>query len=328
MVRVWMAIRRTVLAIMVALGSATSWAEITVVGSSRPEQPVPASADANAWSDSSLQLLQPTMLDEIPSSTPGLSPQPEPQAAPPVTVYEKPWLTWTQHPVETVCYAGFDYSNWEEPKGGFSSPANEFGALFTVGIQRTSGPARLRFELFEGDMNFNGSVYPYDFPMNSQSKILGFRTEFELLRDANCFGWQDVVAYAGIGTRFWIRDIQAGFAPLMGGWLTGCQETWWTLYPYMGLEKTWHIDTGGDVFASGRLGCTSFTYECNSEFGPQSFFPAPGLTGQVECGFRYEGLLCSVYFEGMGWGPSATVHTMSERSATMFETGLKLGIVY
>ena len=315
-----MATWRVGAAILTVLCGVTSRAEVTVVGSSVP--PLPQSDNLILSPDAP----QPGMAEAssgMPVSSSLDSDSPFAATSP---VYAAPWITLADRPLETNWYARFDYYNWTE-QGIFDT--SEHGTMFNMGFLRSAGAHRLRFELFQGRFDFSGVSPAVDIDMDGIATTLGFRTECDFLWDLNCNGWQNVAFFSGIGTRFWIRDIHDGVSQATGAYVAGVQETWWTLFFHVGLEKKWEIETGGEVFVSGRVGCTPFTYERTELPGQPLLFPNPGVTGQIEGGFRYEGFLCSVYFDAMGWTKSAMVDDWFQQpGAQMFSTGLKLGFIY
>ena len=137
---------------------------------------------------------------------------------------------------------------------------NEFGVLYTFGYVHRSGPERLRGEVFGGTMSYSGAlVTPTKVnPFTSSDSIIGVRGEYEYIWNPAAPPWPSL--FLGVGTRFWIRDIRDG-TDALGHIVTMGPETWWTFYPYIGLEKAWALtNTGLEVFTSGRLGCTAFTY--------------------------------------------------------------------
>jgi hypothetical protein len=320
MTRISTAIWHAAAVILIVLCAVPSWADVTVIGTAGlADRPA-------ADSDKPPERSSPGVADVSPDVA-GASPTAsENPAVTPAPVFSIPSFTLASRPLETTWYARFDYYNWSE-RGVYD--ANEHGAMYTMGLQRTVGAHRVRFELFEGCLDFNGESPSQLIDMNSRSKNLGFRTECDFLWDVNRDVWHETDVFAGIGTRFWIRDIQDGINQSSGEYIEGANETWWTLYFHIGLEKKWRIETGGDIFLSGRVGCTPFTYEYTQVPGQPSLFPTLGVTGEIEAGFRYEGFLCLVYFDAMGWGKSAIVDDFFQQpAAQMFSTGLKIGFSY
>ena len=237
-----------------------------------------------------------------------------------------PLFTLATRPLSTDWYVRFDYFDWSEYDHG-ANVVNESGTLYTFGYVRTDRAQRFRVELFDGMMHYNGTFFGGDL-IRSTSKYLGFRTEYELLWDLNPAGWPTLNFFTGIGTRFWIRDIQDGYIVSTGDYSVGFQETWWIFYPYVGMEKKWIARSGDEFFITGRLGCTAFTQKDTSAEGIDSSHPIGDLTGQIEFGLRHEHLLLSVYFEGMAWAESASLDGLLQPRSQMFTTGLKLGLSF
>ncbi len=142
-----------------------------------------------------------------------------------------------QRPVEAEWYTRFDYFAWNE-RSGRTQIDSEHGTLYTLGYARCFGADRFRGELFTGTMNFSGTNWVGD-PADSTTTYLGVRGEYEWLWDMSLPGCPPATLFAGVGTRFWIRDIKDGTVLSTGDFFTGHQENWWTIYPYVGLEKRW-----------------------------------------------------------------------------------------
>ena len=254
-----------------------------------------------------------------PAATPFVS------AATPVPAMP-PLLAFAQQPVVAEWYTRFDYFFWNERSGG-TELDDEHGTLYTLGYSRCFGADRFRGELFTGTMNYSALDGAGNL-VNSTTTYLGLRGEYEWVWDMCLRGWPPVTLTAGIGTRFWIRDIKDGTVLSTNAISVGHQENWWTLYPYVGLEKRWPVNCGEEVYARGRLGCTVFTYEFADLNEGTPLYPRPDLTGQVEVGFRHDQLFIAAYFEAMTWNASPSVRGTAQPLSQMFTTGLKLGLSF
>ena len=88
--------------------------------------------------------------------------------------------------------------------------------------------------------------------------------------------------------------------------VAGYQETWWTFYPYVGLETKDSDEPGLKFFGSVRVGATPLTYQYATYFDTTAW-PRCGITGQLEAGVRYQRFSLSAFVEVMTWGASAVV---------------------
>ena len=210
-----------------------------------------------------------------------------------------------QRPLEASWYTRFDYFVFKEQSYG-NDLFDEHGTLYTLGYVRSRGATRLRVEVFTGTMNYTPGYTWSGISFESITRYLGARGEFELIWDVQRDGCSAVSAFVGIGSRFWIRDLKDGTLPSNNFWM-GDQENWWTLYPYVGLEKKWDLWGCEQIFLSGRVGPTAWTYEYASTGGAPSLSPSTGVTGQVELGLRHEQFYMTAYFEAMTWGQSPVV---------------------
>ena len=147
-------------------------------------------------------------------------------------------------------------------------------------------------------------------PFESSTSYIGLRGEYEHLWNVYD-DWPAV--FLGIGTRAWVRDIRDATSQ-SGVDVAPGQQTWWTIYPYVGLEKKWLRPNGSELFFSGRLGATVLTYQRTQWPDDPAFYPRPGITGQVELGWRTPRFFVSGYFEAMelaklaGRAPAQRLH--------------------
>src|SRR6185437_9596811 len=82
------------------------------------------------------------------------------------------------------------------------------------------------------------------------------------------------------------------------------QETWWTVYPYLGLQNAWSLQNGLELFGSARAGVTAATYNFSNAFN-LPVYPRAGAIGGVELGLRGPRLSLSGTFNIMSWSHSA-----------------------
>jgi len=227
---------------------------------------------------------------------------------------------------ESTWYTRIDYFHWNERLDG-ADFVNEDGPLVTLGYTRRVGPERFRIELFGGDVNYDGCAQFDDGtidPMTSKTGYLGTRAEYDLLLEPD---WPSRLSFlVGVGTRFWIRDLRDGVSQ-MDYAVFGYQETWWTVYPYLGLETRRDPQGGPEFFYGGRIGVTAVTYEHATAFDV-ALHPKPDLTGQIEGGLRSRHLHLSAFFEGMAWRQSNVVRDTLQPRSQMFTIGLNTGLSF
>ena len=65
----------------------------------------------------------------------------------------------------------------------------------------------------------------------------------------------------------------------------GYQETWWTMYPYLGMET--HTPAGDDLelYSESRVGTTAMTYQFAS-INDRPLWPKAGVIANAELGLR------------------------------------------
>jgi hypothetical protein len=228
--------------------------------------------------------------------------------------------------IESTWYTKIDYFHWNERIDG-ASLLNESGPLYTLGYEHRFGSERVRFELFGGKVKYDGQVQYDDGstePLMSHTNYFGGRAEYDLLFEPE---WSpNVDFFVGVGTRFWYRDLPDDYAP-SGSLVTGYQETWWTLYPYVGVEKRRDLNEDFEFFASARIGVTAFTYE-RVTLDDTQLYPRTGLLGNLETGIRGKHFLLSVAFEEMSWGESAVNRGSVQPASLLYTVGLKTGFSF
>ncbi len=212
---------------------------------------------------------------------------------------------------DSTWYFRQDSYFWNERVGG-ADIVKEYGPLSTLGYQRRVGIERFRIELFGGSVAYDGSAEFYDqasqsyydvpYHLSYGTNYLGCRGEYDLLIEPA--GWSRLRGIVGIGTRFWVRDLQS--TSLAAGDVTGYQENWWTFYPYIGLETKDSLEPGMKFFGSARIGMTALTYQYATYFDT-AVYPRCGVTGQLELGVRFQKFSLSAFFEAMTWAESAAV---------------------
>jgi hypothetical protein len=254
-----------------------------------------------------------------------------PWTAPPVAqtqVYPAvPAATTTDALVSRSWYTRVDYYHWNERIGG-TDFVNEDGSLFTLGYQRQNGIERFRGELFGGDVHYAGYSQSASGDLEtlpSNTGYLGLRGEYELVL-APSF-WQGRAAIlGGLGTRFWVRDLHDG-TDAAGDPVYGYQETWWTMYPYLGLETHLHLGSDLELYTESRAGVTALTYQFVS-INERPLWPGGGVFANAEMGLRGERFFVAARAEVMNWTQSSTIQGSFQPQSLLFTVGARLGIMF
>lgn len=238
---------------------------------------------------------------------------------------------------ESSWYVRADYYYWDEHDPVLGDLDTETGVLTTVGYQHRSGAERFRLEFFGGSVNYSGNnQYPNPdgsvtlVPMSATTNLIGTRLEYELLFDPDLL--PSLSFFVGAGTRFWVRSLRDS-TDSQGTYSEGYDETWWTFYPYIGLETRRRPNVDFEWYFSSRIGFTAFTYQYvdsnqynYSEGWVQ--YPQAGLTGSIELGLRGRNLNAAVYFEGMRWEASPEYRGTLQPQSTMLLLGVRGGLTF
>jgi hypothetical protein len=226
-----------------------------------------------------------------------------------------------QRPNYSSWYTRFDYFHWNERVGGMDF-VNEDGLLTTIGYQRRVGRERYRLELFGGSPSYDGYGQFADGhlePLGGHTDYLGLRGEYDFLIEPA--SWPYGCFVLGVGSRFWFRNLKDGYTDF-GSPVWGYQETWWTVYPYLGVESRWPAGSRWQTFGSARVGMTALTYERVSDVDAV-LYPRLGVVGQAELGVRSGHFSLSAYMESMTWGESKIVRDICQPNSSLFTLGLQ-----
>lgn len=239
--------------------------------------------------------------------------------------------------IESTWYFRQETFHWNERSQG-ADFVNEYGPLSTLGYQHRSGIERYRLELFGGTVAYdgaaqldNGTLDPYH--ESNGTDYLGVRAEYELLVEPSAF--PQLRFLLGFGTRFWLRDLKDAITP-DNVYVTGYQESWWTFYPYIGIETKESNEPGAHFFGSARVGATAFTYQyadyIDLDYYPTYsntvLYPRCGLTAQLQLGVRFQKFSLVAYSEIMTWGESAEVRSSCQPASSMVTFGGQLGYTF
>ncbi len=305
---------------------------------------------ASAWPPPGASMGQPSYLYASPSPTAG---QPDPNAG----TFDAGRTNWVapanspalppvvavpasgDSPHESSWYYRLDSFFWNERSGGVDF-VNEYGPISTLGYVHRSGVERYRFELFGGTVAYYGSAQYVDDQGQQQDEpyhqsfgtnYLGCRGEYDLLIEPAA--WSKVRLLLGVGSRFWVRDLQDAVTPSDVP-VSGYQEVWWTFYPYAGLETRNSDEPGLQFFGSVRVGVTPLNFQYATLTDPDYpragsvVYPRCGVTGQMELGVRFQRFSASAFLEAFTWGDSAAVGDSYQPASRMLTLGGKIGYTF
>lgn len=218
---------------------------------------------------------------------------------------------------ELTPYLAGQYYTWAEHSGG-KRLLRETGPLFstgvTVGGSFDSGIALTgRSELFFGEVGYDGETLPpNEEPLKTDVSYVGTRTEFDLGYRV-LYGPVRLEPFAGVGYRWWLRDLKSATAP-SGRAVSGYTEHWETGYSRLGIRGRYLTPTGITIFAEGG-GKRPF-YTGNgvdfADVGRVTFEPAGRWSGFAEAGATLGHVRTSLFYEGFRFGASPFKQVKSE----------------
>jgi hypothetical protein len=234
----------------------------------------------------------------------------------------------------TWCFR-LDSYTWTERIGGVDA-VKETGPISTVGYQRRSGQERFRLEVFGGEISYDGYTIgdgsSEHYHESHGTDIFGVRGEYDLLFEPDAL--PAIRFLIGVGTRLWMRNLNDAYLADSNTYVTGYQETWWTFYPYLGLETRPQDPNAFHWFAAGRVGMTAFTYQYANIFDPDyqtcgnTLYPKCGVTAQGEIGVAYRKLTLSAFTEFMAWNESNVVRGWYQPQSQYFTVGGRFSFTF
>ncbi len=239
--------------------------------------------------------------------------------------------------IESTWYFREESFHWNERMGG-TEFVNEYGPLSTLGYQHRSGIERFRFEIFGGTEAYYGAAQfddgtsePYN--ESNGTNYVGLRGEYEILFEPTA--WPQIRFMLGLGTRFWLRDLQDATTP-DGTYVTGYEETWWTIYPYIGVETRESNEPGVHFYGLARVGATVFTYQYADSidlnyyplYSDTVLNPRCGVTAQLQLGVHFQKFSLVAFSEIMTWAESAEVRGSLQPASCMTTIGAQFGYTF
>jgi hypothetical protein len=270
-----------------------------------------------------------TAQEYVPLGAPAIEPFP-PAAGSPMAFplpSAVPGTVPTSPSIESTWYTRIDYFHWNE-RIDHQSLVNENGPLVTLGYLRRVGNERFRAEFFDSSVRYKSFIQNQDGsidPLLSTTNYIGLRGEYDLLYDPEW--WPAATLFAGVGTRFWLRDLPDSVT-VSGKPVSGYLETWWTTYPYLGIQRRREIGSSDiEFFASGRVGATAVTFQ-HVSWDDVVLYPKIGITGQLETGVRGPRFFVSAFSELLTWGQSAVVRGYLQPASSLVTVGLRTGFTF
>jgi hypothetical protein len=246
--------------------------------------------------------------------------------------FESP-TTHVSPPPPTVCdrltesswYTKIEYFHWNERIDG-ANFETENGPLYTLGYMHRYGDERVRLEVFDTTVDSSSDIVDNlgVEPLRSHTNYFGVRGEYDWLFNPEAL--PHLTFFTGVGTRFWVRDLPDDFTP-GGVFVQGYQETWWTFYPYIGLETRRTLGSGSELYGMGRIGFTAITLE-RATINDLALYPRIGPTAQLEAGWRNQNIFVAGFSELMSWSQSAVVSGWLQPASTMVTVGVRAGATF
>jgi hypothetical protein len=216
------------------------------------------------------------------------------------------------------------YFQWQESVAGkniLTEQGPMYGVDGTIALDllKTERAGALTFKgkvgLFGGVVEYDGQTQaPHNLPVKTDVNYVGVKEEIAL-------GWAmplgdvHLEPFAGLGYRFWIRDLQDSTAN--NGTSTvkvsGSTEVWESAYTKVGaalsipLTKDWRIFVEG----GGKYPFYNSNTSDIAGFGNNTVYPEPRWSAFAELGARSGTLRPALFYEGFRTGQSPVVRISS-----------------
>lgn len=226
---------------------------------------------------------------------------------------------------ELYVYPSVQYFTWEELRDDGSRILKESGPLFGAGaavkvdLYNKSLMLKGKGELFGGQVDYDGQTQTdpnpalSELPVKSDVTYIGTKEELDL-------GWRfnvrrvSVEPFAGLGHRWWIRDIHDSTAadktpqrnPVR---VSGATETWQTIYTRFGARADYLISDDWKLF--GEAGAKYPVYNRNTADlqggGDVTIKPGREVSAFAEASLKYRQFRTSLFYEGFRFSKSPVV---------------------
>jgi hypothetical protein len=232
---------------------------------------------------------------------------------------------------ELTPFLSVQHFEWKEYYGG-RRLLKESGPLYSGGVLfehlfASSAALRAKSELFGGVVAYRGETQGAN-PLPVSTDVGYFGTAGEVDGGYRLqAGSLDVTPFAGLGFRWWVRDLQdsttAGGLPV-----TGYTETWRTLHLRLGARGQVDTDSGLSFFAEGGSKYPLYTGNTVdfAGFGETTFHPGARWSGFAETGLSYRHFKASFTYEGFSVSQSPLKSVGARQFFQPESTSLRLGV--
>lgn len=225
---------------------------------------------------------------------------------------------------ELTVYPFVQYFTWEEfDRGGqrlLKESGPQYGAGTHVRVDLVGQQLYLqaKAELFGGEVNYDGMTQTNpqnpavsEIPVNTDVTYFGTRLEADVAPHFGS-GHAGFEPFAGLGYRWWLRDLQDSVAADRNGHLVGVggyTEEWQTLYTKLGLRAFVAPEGNVRFFAEGGAKYPLLVENRVdfSDSGKLTLKPGKEWTPFAEVGARFNRFRASFYYEGFRYSESPPV---------------------
>ena len=201
-------------------------------------------------------------------------------------------------------YLKVESFTWKEFNDNGTQLLKESGPIYGIGFSGKSDTAKaLTFkskgEIFGGSIDYDGQTQAGD-PVKTDTNYFGMKVEGDL-------GWKFMAAeksslepFAGLGWRWWRRDIQSTDTAI------GVEELWSSIYARLGIRGDLAFSDKMKAFAEGGVKLPIYN---QNKVDIYAVTLEPGNEASIfaEAGLRWAMLKVSVFYEGMRFSKSDPV---------------------
>ncbi len=207
-------------------------------------------------------------------------------------------------------YVLIESFTWKEYDDNGSRLLRESGPLFGVGASFKSvapgGPAAFtaRGEFYGGITDYDGQTQSGT-PVTTETEYVGYKVEGTLGLRLFSAGELRFEPFAGLGYRWWLRDIQDTANSV------GYEERWWSIYGRIGIRGDRAFSPRERFFATAGV-ILPFYSENKADlsafgFGDISLEPEGSPSFFAEAGYGRDTLKVGIFYEGLRFSKSDPV---------------------
>jgi hypothetical protein len=227
--------------------------------------------------------------------------------------------------IDLDVYGTVQSFRWTEKVDG-AELVEETGVLFGAGATWNPPPARVRYEIFGGQVNYDGHTQPPELtPVETDVNYFGglFEGDYRFIwRRDKPF---NISPLAGGGSTWWIRDLESSTDSL-GNPVSGATEYWFSFYAHVGVDFEQKLGSDWRLFGLARAGYSLYNLNDASSAGfDATLEPEPGPRFRGEIGVARKRVCVALFGEHVVFHESDVSGGALQPESEMTIFGVRVG---